>query len=100
MSEKKEATLKQKPEHEIRCGEVTASIYRRQSNTGYVYRTYELDRRWRVVGTGKESKASSLFFDTNEQDLVQAVAQASAWIRDNANGDHTAPTRDTERSSR
>lgn len=100
MSEKKEATLKQKAEHEIRCGEVTASIYRRQSNTGYVYWTYELARRWRVASTGKDSKASSLFFDTNERDLTQAVAQASAWIRDNANGDHAAPTQDTKPSSR
>ena len=80
MSEKKPSSIKQKPEHEVHCGAVTASIYLRQSNCGYPYLAYSLSRSWRSQATGKQTQGTS-FFDQDEADLTQAVRQACEWIR-------------------
>ena len=79
MAEKKK-NIQQEPEHVIRCGVVTASIHARQSNCGYGYWDYSLQRSWESVTSRKEVRGST-FFDTNEQDIVKAVTEASAWIR-------------------
>ena len=60
MNEKKK-TAKQKPEHEIRCGVVTASIYLRQSNCGFPYYDFSLSRVWESVTTGKQAHGTSFF---------------------------------------
>ena len=83
MNEKKPSTFRQKAEHQIRCGVVTASIYIRQSNCGFPYFDFSLTRSWKSVTTGKEAHGSS-FFDCNEQDLVEAVQRACEWIRGKA----------------
>lgn len=83
MSEKKPTTTKQKPEHEIRCGTVTASVYLRQSNCGFPYYDFSLGRSWKSMTTGKQAHGTS-FFDQNEADLVLAVHKACAWIRNKA----------------
>ena len=80
MSEKKSNSVKQKPEHEIRCGAVTASIYLRQSNCGYPYLAYSLTRGWRSQATGKQAQGTS-FFEQDEADLTQAASEAAEWIR-------------------
>ena len=80
MSEKKPSSTKQKPEHEVSCGTVTASIYLRQSNCGFPYYGYSLSRSWQSKATGKQTHGTS-FFDQDEADLTQAVRQASEWIR-------------------
>ena len=78
---KKQAAPKQKPEHVIRRGEVAATIDLRQSNCGYVYYGYSLGKSWRSMTTGKETHGSS-FFAKNEEDIIQVVREASAWIRE------------------
>ena len=76
----KTAATKLEPEHVVRCGDVAASIYLRQSNTGHVYRDFELSRKWSSMASGKECRAAT-FFDVNESDLADAVRAASEWIR-------------------
>ena len=80
MAEKKTSTTKQKPEHTVTCGEVTASIYLRQSNCGFPYYDFALGRTWKSVATGKECHGAT-FFDKNEEDVVEAVRKAAEWIR-------------------
>ena len=80
MSEKKQSNKKQKPEHEVRCGNVIASIYLRQSHCGFLYMDFHLNRVWESKTTGKRAQGAS-FFDQNEEDLIQAIRQASEWIR-------------------
>ena len=80
MAEKKQSTTKQKPEHEVRCGTVTASIYLRQSNCGFPYYDFSLSRSWESKATGKRAHGTS-FFEQNEADLADAVRQAAEWIR-------------------
>ena len=81
MNEKKTKTTKQKPEHVIRCGVVKISIHLRQSNCGFPYWDYSIQRCWQSMATGKEAHGAT-FFDKNEADIVQAVGEASAWIRE------------------
>ena len=80
MSEKKPANAKLKPEHTIRCGEVTVIVTRTQSNGGFVYHSFALRHCWQSMATGKESHGSS-FFETHEADLLEAIKQAADWIR-------------------
>ena len=80
MSDKKQTTVKQKPEHEIACGSVTASFYRRQSNSGYRYWDFGCTRHWHSRATGKKAFGTT-FFHENEADLLEAITKACAWIR-------------------
>ena len=82
MSDRKgKPASKQKPEHTICCGEVTASIFLRQSNSGYTYYDFALDRSYRSMATGKELHGAN-FFERHKEELVQAVRKAAAWIRE------------------
>lgn len=80
MINKKPTSAKQTPVHVIRCGEVAASIYVRQSNAGYAYFDFVLSRCWTSMASGKEAHGNS-FFDRNEQDLTCAIHEATDWIR-------------------
>ena len=81
MNEKKNTTTKQKPEHEIRCGDILISIFLRQSHCGYPYWDYLIQRCYKAATTQKSVKSASLF-DRNEKSIFQAVTEASAWIRE------------------
>lgn len=81
MADKKPINGKQKPVHVVRCGEVTAAIYLRQSNAGFSYYDFSLGRCWNSMASGKEAHGSS-FFEKNEEDLLKAVHEASQWVRD------------------
>jgi hypothetical protein len=81
MTDKKQMPNKQKPAHTIRCGEVTASIYERQSNSGFTYFDYSLGRRWLCASSRREAHGTS-FFLKNERDLIEAVRAVSAWLRE------------------
>lgn len=92
MSDKKKTTgAKVEPEEEIRCGDVIASIYRRQSNAGYSYRDFTLTRCWTSLASGKESRGSS-YYPENVRDLVAAIKAASDHIKAKNGGhaDHVA----------
>ena len=89
MTEKKTVATKQKPEHTFSCGEITAHVYLRQSNCGYSYYDFALGRTWKSMATGKEGHGAS-FFEKNEEDLIDAVRKASAWIRDRVTPDRAA----------
>jgi len=88
MSDKKKTTGAELEEKTIRCGDVIASIYRRQSNAGYLYRAFTLARCWTSLASGKESRGSRSYYPENEKDLLAATKAAVQWIRD-ANSGHT-----------
>ena len=80
MNEKKNTTTKQKPEHEIRCGDIAISIFHRQSNCGFPYWDYMIQRCYKAATSQKSVRSASLF-EQNEKAIIQAVAEASAWVR-------------------
>jgi hypothetical protein len=80
MNDKKKTSGKNKPEHVVRRGEVAAEVCLKQSNSGYAYFDFSLSRCWNSMATGKEAHGNS-FFEKHEDDLIQAIREASAWIR-------------------
>jgi len=89
MIDKKQAATKNKPVHTIRCREVTASIFERQSNAGFVYWDYSLGRTW--AGRSRESHGST-FFEKHETDLIQVIREVTEWLRVKT---HTPPKEQT-----
>jgi len=88
MTDKKQAATKNRPVHTIRSGEVTASIFQRQSNAGFVYWDYSLGRTWRSAGSGKESHGTT-FFGKHQTDLTRVIEEATDWL--NAASKEEAP---------
>ncbi len=88
MNEKKKL-VNTKPEKVLQCGAITASVFLRATNTGFRYRDYQIGRIW-LNASGKESKGSSFFVD-QEDDIIAAVKQAAAYIREKENGCELPP---------
>lgn len=80
MNEKKKLDAKTKPVHVIRHGEVVATICLRQSNAGYPYFDFTLNRCWNSMASGRVAKGNS-FFEKHHDDIVRATCEAVEWIR-------------------
>lgn len=66
----------------IRKGAIAASIWKRQSPSGYAYHDFSLSRSWKSMSTEKQGYSRN-FFETNDADLVEVIQKASAWITEN-----------------
>jgi hypothetical protein len=80
MTEKKQIAPNRKPVHQITSGECTASIFLRQSNSGYSYYDYALTRNWSSRNTNRQAAGSS-FFEHHERDLIDVIQKATTWLR-------------------
>lgn len=67
------------PVHVIRYGGVTASIWKRQSPSGYVYFDYSLARSFKSLSSGNTGYSKN-FFAKNQQELTAVIEQAARWI--------------------
>ncbi|MGB7732641.1 MAG: hypothetical protein WBL72_03010, partial [Thermoguttaceae bacterium] len=79
MTDKQQTTSKQVPIKVLVFGEITASVFEKQSLTGYRFYDYELTRTWKSMSTKKEAHGST-FFERNLDDIVTAARAASACI--------------------
>jgi len=87
MSEQLEAKGKKKeaesenmdPVHVVRKGAIAASIWRRQSPSGFAYYDYSLSRSWKSMSSDKTGYSRN-FFETNQVELIEVIQKASAWI--------------------
>ncbi len=68
-----------KPVKTVRHGAIAASIWKRQSPTGFEYFDFSLSRSWKTKSTGKEGYSPN-FFVANEEELSAVVREASNWI--------------------
>lgn len=68
------------PVEVIRKGAIAASIWQRQSPSGYAYYDYSLSRSWKSMSTEKMGYSKN-FFDSNQADLIEVIQKASDWIR-------------------
>lgn len=68
------------PVHVVRKGAIAASIWQRQSPSGFAYYDYSLSRSWKSMSTDKTGYSRN-FFDSNQDDLVEVIRGASAWIK-------------------
>ena len=67
------------PVQTIREGAIAASIWQRQSPSGYAYYDFSLSRSWKSMTSGKTGYSKN-FFDRNQDDLIKVIERASAWI--------------------
>lgn len=73
-----------KPAHVVRHGAIAASIWMRQSPSGYAYYDFSLSRSFKSISTAKEGYSTN-YFERNREDLVKTIEGASAWIAAKAN---------------
>ena len=71
---------KQQPVKMIRNGAVAASIWRRQTATGFEYLEFSLSRSWKLKSGEKEGYSQN-FFEGNEEALHEVIAEACDFIR-------------------
>jgi len=85
MSEQKNKTRKangQQPVKVFRNGAIAASIWKRQTSTGFEYLDFSLSRSWKLKSGEKEGYSSN-YFHNNEDALIDVIEQASEYIRCN-----------------
>ena len=78
-SKKKKSIASEKPVHTITEGAVAASIWRRQSPSGYAYYDFSLTRSWQSLSSGSTAHSRN-FFAANQEELLKVIEQASQWI--------------------
>jgi hypothetical protein len=78
-AKKKKASAADTPVHTILEGSVAASIWRRQSPSGYAYYDFSLTRSWQSLSSG-HTGCSKNFFSRNQPELIKVIEQASKWI--------------------
>ena len=85
----------QSPIKVIRCGAIAASIWRRQTSTGFEYLDFSLSRSWKLKNGEREGYSQS-FFDSNAEALTDVIRQARDFIAGHsaaAADQQTAPPR-------
>lgn len=78
-SKKKKPVAADTPVHIIREGSVAASIWRRQSPSGYAYYDFSLARSWQSLSTGSAGSSRN-FVSRNREELIKVVDAATQWI--------------------
>jgi hypothetical protein len=68
------------PVEVIRRGAIAASIWKRQTPTGFEYLDFSLSRSWKMK-TGEKEGYSQNFFAGNEEALHEVIAEACEFIR-------------------
>ncbi len=66
----------------MRNGAIAASIWKRQSPSGYAYYDFSLSRSWKSMSTEKQGYSRN-FFESNDGDLIEVIKKASNWIAEN-----------------
>jgi len=79
---KKKPSPAESPIHTIREGAVAASIWRRQSPSGFAYLDFSLTRSWESMSSGNTGYSRN-FFARNQPELIRVIEQAAAWIAEN-----------------
>jgi hypothetical protein len=67
------------PVHTIREGAVGASIWQRQSLSGYAYYDFSLSRSWKTMSSSKTGYSKN-FFARNGDEVKRVVEKACQWI--------------------
>lgn len=88
---KKASQRNQSPVKVIRCGAIAASIWKRQTSTGFEYLDFSLSRSWKLK-SGEREGYSQNFFEGNEEALFEVVNLASRFIRAEQSDEAVTPS--------
>src|SRR5262245_21248695 len=69
------------PVHTVREGAVAASIWLRQSPSGFPYYDFSLSRSWKSVSSGRTGYSKN-FFGRIRAELISVIEGATRWIVD------------------
>ncbi|QDT52787.1 hypothetical protein Pan44_07990 [Caulifigura coniformis] len=78
---KDQDTASVEPAKVIRQGAIAASIWKRQSPSGFAYYDFTISRSWKTQ-TGKTGYSRS-FFGANQEALLHVVTETTKWIAEN-----------------
>lgn len=78
-AKKKKAAAIESPVHTVREGSVAASIWQRQSPSGYAYYDFSLTRSFKSMSSGNTGYSKN-FFSRNQQELIVVIEKATRWI--------------------
>lgn len=67
------------PVHVVRNGAIAASIWRRQSPSGFAYYDFSLSRSWKSMSSQKTGYSRN-YFPSNQENLVDVIRKATVWI--------------------
>ena len=67
------------PVHVVRKGAIAASIWRRQSPSGFAYFDFSVSRSWKSMSSDKMGYSRN-FFETNLEELLEVITMAADWI--------------------
>lgn len=70
------------PVHVVRQGAIAASIWQRQSPSGFAYFDFTLSRSWK--SKTEKTGYSKSFFGTNKDQLLAVIAETAQWIATNS----------------
>ena len=76
---------KPQPVRVFRNGAIAASVWQRQTGTGFSYFDFSLSRSWKASTSGKEGYSTN-FFPQNHEPLFDVIRQASDWISEHLAG--------------
>lgn len=80
-NKKAASTRNQSPVKVIRVGAIAASIWKRQTTTGFEYLDFSVSRSWKLKN-GEREGYSQNFFEGNEEALFEVINLASRYIRE------------------
>ncbi len=92
-SKKPASTRNQSPVKVIRVGAIAASIWKRQTTTGFEYLDFSVSRSWKLKN-GEREGYSQNFFDNNEEALFEVINLASRYIREQQAEESETPFND------
>lgn len=75
----------------VRCGAIAASIWKRQTSTGFEYLDFSLSRSWKLK-SGEREGYSQNFFEGNEEALFEVINLASRFIRAEQQDESATPS--------
>lgn len=81
----------QHPVKVIRMGAIAASIWKRQTATGFEYLDFSLSRSWKLKSGEREGYSQS-FFENNEEALFDVINLACAHIREQQVDEQQSPS--------
>ena len=81
----------QHPIKVIRIGAIAASVWKRQTATGFEYLDFSLSRSWKLKSGEREGYSQS-FFENNEEALFDVINLACSYIRDQQSDESQSPT--------
>ena len=69
----------QQPVKVVRRGVIAASVWKRQTPSGFPYYDFSLSRSWKSLSNSKTANSKNFFAD-HAKELAEVIQETAAWI--------------------